>query len=116
MFSIIPVKIAISVGEFYFCLVGKKDLYVHYVLVGQPMWNVKAGEKLTQPGEIVITVKAMTYVNLSLYECTELDNKRYFKICGYKDSIGSIHRQHGNKYSSFKELHFKYIFNEIQRL
>ena len=92
---LVPVKIAISVGEIYFCLVGKKDLFVHYILVGQPMWNVKAGEKLTQPGEIMVTVKAMAYVNSSLYESTVFENKRYFKIWGFKDSFGSIQRQHG---------------------
>jgi class 3 adenylate cyclase len=48
------VKIAISAGELYFSLIGN-ELSSHYVVVGQPIWDVKHAEKLCNPGDIIVT-------------------------------------------------------------
>lgn len=58
---ILKVKIAISSGEVYFSLIGT-ETNSHYVVVGQPIWDVKFGERLCVAGSVVVSLAGLYYL------------------------------------------------------
>lgn len=59
-------KLAISAGFVKFSLIGN-EANSHYIVVGQPIWDVKAAEHISVAGEIVVAVNAWHYVNPNEY-------------------------------------------------
>ncbi|KAK4883887.1 hypothetical protein RN001_000158 [Aquatica leii] len=56
------VKIAIAAGSAIFSIIGDSKMS-HYVVVGQPILDVKLAEKKASPGEIIMSNSAWHYVN-----------------------------------------------------
>jgi class 3 adenylate cyclase len=92
------VKIAIAVGLVHFSAIGNEHSS-HYVLVGEPLWKVKSLEKLTNPGEILITQKTWNYAQKELYSQEYQSDRKCHKLIDFKDTMGGIQRQYGLKSS-----------------
>ncbi|KAF5300893.1 hypothetical protein FQR65_LT09056 [Abscondita terminalis] len=58
----LKVKLAISAGFGVFAIIGSASMS-HYIVVGQPILDVKLGEKKANPGEIIVSNSAWHYLN-----------------------------------------------------
>ncbi|KAB0803414.1 hypothetical protein PPYR_00384 [Photinus pyralis] len=87
------VKLAISAGPVIFSIIGTKDMS-HYVCAGQPIEDVKKGEKKAHPGEIIVTSLAWSYLNPNefLYENY---TKHYVKVKNITTLWIPVHQSHG---------------------
>uniref|UniRef100_A0AAG5DT36 Uncharacterized protein n=1 Tax=Anopheles atroparvus TaxID=41427 RepID=A0AAG5DT36_ANOAO len=72
-------KMAISAGEVHFALVGN-DVFSHYIVVGQPVWKVKLAERIAQPGDIIVTYYAWSYIHDNEYVWEPCSDKVHLKI------------------------------------
>lgn len=65
-------KVAISAGLSDFSIIGwgGPTTQCHYVIVGQPVWDVKKAEYVSVAGDVVTAASVWTYVNEGDY-CTE---------------------------------------------
>lgn len=79
------VKIAISSGDVYFSLIGTETIS-HYIVVGEPIWEVKAGESLCKPGEIIITSKSFETITKTDYISELMHDKMHYKLKSFSDS------------------------------
>lgn len=85
-------KLAISGGEVYFSLIGN-EASSHYVLIGEPVWQVKSLQELINPGETLVTPKAWFYVQKYLYVYEYVRDQRCYKVVGFKDNLMVAQRQ-----------------------
>lgn len=88
------VKIAIAVGLVHFSAIGNEN-FSHYVLVGEPLWKVKSLEKVTKPGEILITTQTWNHAQKDLYSLEFQPDRRCYKLVDFKDTFGGMQRQYG---------------------
>lgn len=95
----LKVKIAISSGDVYFSLIGTEQ-QSHYIVIGEPIWEVKAGESLCKPGEIIITSKSFDKITKTNYVFELMHDKMYYKLKSFSDSW----RFGVNKYSFVNNL------------
>lgn len=58
----------------------------HYIVIGEPIWEVKAGESLCKPGEIIITSKSFDSITKSDYVFELLHDKMHYKLKSFSDS------------------------------
>lgn len=64
-------KVAISAGLSHFSIIGGGDTsQSHYVIVGQPVWDVKMAEYMSVAGDVLTSASAWMYVNEAEY-CTQ---------------------------------------------
>lgn len=75
----ISVKLAISAGFVKFSLIGNQS-NSHYIIVGQPIWDVKAAEHISVAGEIVVSVTAWQYINPNEYLFEVVHSGQYIKV------------------------------------
>lgn len=85
-------KIAISGGEVCFSTIGNEQS-AHYVIVGDPVWQVKSLQENIKAGEVLVTPKAWFSTQESLYQYTHFKDARHYKVTGMKDMEGT-YRQH----------------------
>lgn len=58
----------------------------HYIVIGEPIWEVKAGESLCKPGEIIITSKSFDSITKSDYVFELMQDKLHYKLKSFSDS------------------------------
>lgn len=90
---ILNVKIAISCGEIHFSTIGDENLS-HYVVVGEPIFQVKFLQDHISPGEILITQNAWFFIAENLYTYQIFRELRCYKITGFRDQINAIRQQY----------------------
>ncbi|KAJ3648251.1 hypothetical protein Zmor_020069 [Zophobas morio] len=78
---VIRVKLAISAGLVTFALIGTKSL-AHYVVVGKPIWDVKAAEHISSAGDIIVAPAAWYYVSAAEYIFNEMPDSVHIKLVG----------------------------------
>ena len=62
-----------------FALIGNVS-NSHYVVVGQPIWDVKAAEHISSAGDIIVAMVAWKYVNPSEYIYQEMPDNIHIKL------------------------------------
>lgn len=90
---VLNVKIAISCGLVHFALIGNEQLS-HYVIVGEPIWQVKALQDHISGGEILLTNSAWFFTQDSLYTYEYMRDHRCYKITGFRDQTNIIRQQY----------------------
>ncbi|XP_068895089.1 adenylate cyclase type 10-like isoform X2 [Tenebrio molitor] len=88
---IIRVKLAISAGLVTFALIGDNTTS-HYVVVGKPIWDVKAAESISSAGDIVVAPAAWHYVNTNEYLFQEMSDNVHVKIIGVGPNWRSVQK------------------------
>lgn len=89
---VLNVKIAISCGLVHFSLIGNEQLS-HYVIVGEPIWQVKTLQDHVIGGEILVTSIAWFFAQNSLYTYEYMREQRCYKITGFRDQTNVIRQQ-----------------------
>ncbi|XP_044265856.1 adenylate cyclase type 10-like isoform X2 [Tribolium madens] len=87
----IRVKLAISAGLVTFALIGDST-NSHYVVVGQPIWDVKAAESISSAGDIVVAPAAWYYVNPNEYLSEEMRDNIHMRIVGVGPNWRSVQK------------------------
>lgn len=72
-------KLAISAGFVKFSLIGTQH-NSHYIVIGQPIYDVKAAEHISVAGEIIVSVNAWHYVNPNEYLYEVLPDGLHVKV------------------------------------
>lgn len=90
---ILNVKIAISCGEVHFSVIGDENLS-HYVIVGEPIWQVKGLQDHILPGEILLTQSAWFFTQETFYTYQFMREHRCYKITGFRDQTNVIRQQY----------------------
>ena len=75
-----------------FSLIGNEKSS-HYVIVGDPIWQVKSLQENIKAGEILVTIKAWFYAQESLYSYVYNRDLRFYKVENFKDNLGVAQRQ-----------------------
>lgn len=91
-FVLILVKLALSAGYVMFSLIGDSKMS-HYVVVGQPINDVKAAEKKAHPGEIILSPSAWHYLTPNEYVCEYVSDGNHTKVKGFGSNWRPIQRQ-----------------------
>lgn len=78
-YILILVKLIISAGTLFFALIGD-DKSSHYLEVGQPIWDIKAADSKSCPGDVLVSHSAWKYINLKEYNYIALDDKNHIKV------------------------------------
>ncbi|KAK9746114.1 Adenylate and Guanylate cyclase catalytic domain [Popillia japonica] len=93
------VKLAISAGFVIFSLIG--DLKTsHYIVVGQPIFDVKQAEKKSSAGDIIVCHTAWNYLNPSEYLSEYMEDGLHIKVHG----LGANWRSTQKSYKHQKAL------------
>ncbi|KYB27283.1 Adenylate cyclase type 10-like Protein [Tribolium castaneum] len=82
---------AISAGLVTFALIGDST-NSHYVVVGQPIWDVKAAESISSAGDIVVAPAAWHFVNPNEYLSEEMSDNIHVKIVGVGPNWRSVQK------------------------
>ncbi|XP_044263925.1 adenylate cyclase type 10-like isoform X1 [Tribolium madens] len=88
---VIRVKLAISTGLVTFALIGDST-NSHYVVVGKPIWDVKAAESISSAGDIVVAPAAWYYVNTNEYVFKEMPDNVHIRLLGVGPNWRSVQR------------------------
>ncbi|KAJ3648253.1 hypothetical protein Zmor_020070 [Zophobas morio] len=88
---VIRVKLAISAGLVTFALIGEPST-CHYVVVGKPIWDVKAAEHISSAGDIIVAPAAWHYVNPGEYIHKEMPDRVHMKIVGIGPNWRSVQK------------------------
>lgn len=72
-------KLAISAGHVVFSLIGDERCS-HYVVIGQPIWDVKAAEHKSSAGEIIVSHTAWNYINPTEYIYEPMGDGLHIKV------------------------------------
>ncbi|KAI8438178.1 hypothetical protein MSG28_010799 [Choristoneura fumiferana] len=78
---ILKVKVAISAGVSHFSIIGGVT-QSHYVIVGQPVWDVKMAEYVSTAGDVLTAASAWMYVNAAEYYTQPSGDGRHTKVLG----------------------------------
>lgn len=84
-------KLAISAGPVTFALIGTKTTS-HYVVVGNPIWDVKAAEHISSPGDIIVAQAGWHYINPTEYLFTDMPDGIHVKITGIGANWRSVQK------------------------
>lgn len=90
---LVAVKIAISAGEVHFSNIGN-ELSSHYVIIGDPIWQVKSLQEEISPRDVLVTPKAWFYVQETFYIFEHKKDAKHFKVKGFSDLVGVSQRQY----------------------
>ncbi|XP_026743294.1 adenylate cyclase type 10-like [Trichoplusia ni] len=96
---VLKVKVAISAGLSQFSIIGDENIaQSSFVIVGQPVWDVKMAQYLTKSGDVLTSGSAWKYVNEAEYCTQPCGDGRHTKVLGVgaswkrveklKDNIG----------------------------
>lgn len=78
---IVRVKLALSCGLNTFAVIGD-EANSHYVVVGKPVWDVKAAESISTAGDIIVAPTAWHYINNNEYLFEEMPDQIHYKVIG----------------------------------
>ncbi|XP_053615027.1 adenylate cyclase type 10-like [Plodia interpunctella] len=81
---ILKVKVAISAGHSHFSIIGgdTASSQAHYVMVGQPVWDVKMAQYMSTAGDVLTSASAWIYVNEAEYCTQPCGDGRHTKVLG----------------------------------
>lgn len=82
---------AISAGPVIFALIGDEK-NSHYVVVGKPIWDVKAAEHISSAGDIIVSPAAWHYVNTNEYVFQDMDDGIHIRLLGVGPNWRSVQR------------------------
>ncbi|XP_037295199.1 adenylate cyclase type 10 isoform X2 [Manduca sexta] len=96
----LKVKIAISAGVSHFSIIGGENItQMHYVIVGQPVWDVKMAEYMSNAGDVLTSASAWIYVNEAEYCTHPCGDGRHTKVLG----VGATWKRVERLQSSIRE-------------
>ncbi|OWR40760.1 RNA recognition motif protein [Danaus plexippus plexippus] len=80
---VLKVKVAISAGLSHFSIIGGGNIsQTQYVIVGQPVWDVKMAEYMSAAGDVLTSASAWMYVNEAEYCTQPCGDGRHTKVLG----------------------------------
>ncbi|CAB3231781.1 unnamed protein product [Arctia plantaginis] len=80
---VLKVKVAISAGRSHFAIIGDENqTQSSFVIVGQPVWDVKMAQYMTTPGDVLTSASAWMYVNESEYCTQPCGDGRHTRVLG----------------------------------
>lgn len=85
------------------------DISSHYVIVGDPVWEVKSLQDDIKPGETLMSKKVWPYVQEQLYKHKYIKSAGHYKIYGFKDCLEIAKRQHLAFLDFNHELQLKFV-------
>ncbi|XP_075981642.1 adenylate cyclase type 10-like [Anticarsia gemmatalis] len=92
----LKVKVAISAGLSHFSIIGgENSSQCNYVIVGQPVWDVKMAQYMTAAGDVLTTASAWTYVNEAEYCTQPCGDGRHTKVLGVGASWKRVEKLEG---------------------
>ncbi|KAJ2948306.1 hypothetical protein O0L34_g7542 [Tuta absoluta] len=77
----LKVKVAISAGVSHFAIISSEPKST-YIIVGKPVWDVKAAEYLSHAGDVLTSSSIWTYVNEGEYCTQPYGDGRHTKVLG----------------------------------
>ncbi|XP_045502162.1 adenylate cyclase type 10-like [Colias croceus] len=94
---VLKVKIAISAGLSHFSIIGgHEQCQSHYVIVGQPVWDVKMAEYMSTAGDVLTSASAWMYVNESEYCTQPCGDGRHTKVLGVGATWKRVQKLHSS--------------------
>ncbi|XP_022909660.1 adenylate cyclase type 10-like [Onthophagus taurus] len=93
------VKLAISAGFVVFSIIGDQH-DSHYIVIGQPIFDVKSAEKKSVAGDVMICHTAWNYLNPSEYLYEYMEDGIHIKVMG----LGANWRSTQKSYKHQKQL------------
>lgn len=79
-----------------FALIGNETTS-HYVVVGKPIWDVKAAESISSAGDIIVAPAAWKYVNLNEYIAEDMQDRVHVRIVGvgpnWRSTLKNVRQQ-----------------------
>ncbi|KAJ8717345.1 hypothetical protein PYW08_005744 [Mythimna loreyi] len=80
---ILKVKVAISAGMSHFSIIGDEESSTSsYVIIGQPVWDVKMAQYMSKSGDVLTAASAWMYVNEAEYWTQPCGDGRHTKVLG----------------------------------
>lgn len=82
---VLKVKVAISAGLSHFSIIGDENLTQSsssFVIIGQPVWDVKMAQYMSKSGDVLTAASAWTYVNEAEYWTQPCGDGRHTKVLG----------------------------------
>ncbi|KAI5642895.1 adenylate cyclase type 10 isoform X2 [Phthorimaea operculella] len=77
----LKVKVAISAGVSHFAMIGSEPKGT-YIIVGKPVWDVKAAEYMSHAGDVLTSSSIWAYVNEGEYCTQPCGDGRHTKVLG----------------------------------
>ncbi|XP_059059574.1 adenylate cyclase type 10-like [Achroia grisella] len=93
---VLKVKVAISAGRSHFSIIGGGNDSSHYVIVGQPVWDVKMAEYMSTAGDVLTSASAWIYVNEAEYCTQPCGDGRHTKVLGVGVNWKRVEKFHGS--------------------
>ncbi|KAJ8963086.1 hypothetical protein NQ318_018550 [Aromia moschata] len=95
---VVRVKLAVAAGNLVFSLIGNEEIS-HYIMTGQPIYDIKAAESKSSAGEIIITSRVNYHINANEYLINTLPDGIHAKVLGVGPNWRNIQRQYDPKES-----------------
>lgn len=83
-------KVAISAGLSHFSIIGDENLTQSsssFVIIGQPVWDVKMAQYMSKSGDVLTAASAWTYVNEAEYWTQPCGDGRHTKVWFIEDKV-----------------------------
>ncbi|CAH1970769.1 unnamed protein product [Acanthoscelides obtectus] len=93
---VVRVKLAVAAGHLVFSLIGD-DENSHYLMTGQPIYDIKAAESKSKAGEIIITARVSHHLSANEYLIDLLSDGIHAKVLGVGPNWRNIQRTYENK-------------------
>nr|CAI5849851.1 unnamed protein product [Callosobruchus analis] len=93
---VVRVKLAVAAGHLVFSLIGD-DENSHYLMTGQPIYDIKAAESKSHAGEIIITARVSHHLSANEYLIDLLPDGIHAKVLGVGPNWRNIQRTYENK-------------------
>ncbi|XP_049832787.1 adenylate cyclase type 10-like [Schistocerca gregaria] len=86
----LKVKLAITAGESLFAIIGNDNMK-HYMIAGEPIWNIRRAERNWLSGDILVDSKAWSYMRAADYLYKTVNNGQFVKILGVRTEDTEVH-------------------------
>ncbi|KAG5893841.1 hypothetical protein JTB14_002567 [Gonioctena quinquepunctata] len=93
---VVRVKLAVASGHLTFSLLGDSE-NSHYLMVGQPIFDIKAAESKSSAGEIVISARVTSHISANEYLIDMVPGTTLAKVLGVGPNWRNIQRHYENK-------------------
>ncbi|CAG9821448.1 unnamed protein product, partial [Phaedon cochleariae] len=90
---VVRVKLAVASGRLTFSLVGD-SANSHYLMIGQPIMDIKAAESLSSAGEIIISTKVSHHFSANEYLLDLLPDRLHAKVLGVGPNWRNMQRHY----------------------
>nr|CAH7718092.1 unnamed protein product [Callosobruchus chinensis] len=93
---VVRVKLAVAAGHLVFSLIGDEE-NSHYLMNGQPIYDIKAAESKSHAGEIIISARVSHHLSANEYLIDLLPDGIHAKVLGVGPNWRNIQRTYENK-------------------